>query len=55
MEVVRGIAGDFVESVSLIDKFEDKKKSRTSHCYRINYRYVHVYMCMCMCACMGVD
>ncbi len=33
-EVVRGIAGDMVESVSLIDSFTHPKKQRTSHCYR---------------------
>jgi phenylalanyl-tRNA synthetase alpha chain len=38
MECVRGVAGDLVESVKLIDRFENKKKGRTSHCYRINYR-----------------
>ena len=33
-ELVRGIAGDLVESVSLIDSFTHPKKQRTSHCYR---------------------
>jgi len=37
-EVVRGIAGDLVEEVELIDEFHNKKMGRTSHCYRINYR-----------------
>lgn len=37
-ELVRGIAGDLVEEVELIDEFHNKKKGRTSHCYRINYR-----------------
>jgi hypothetical protein len=32
------VAGDLVETVSLIDKFDNPKKGRTSHCYRINYR-----------------
>ena len=32
--MVRGIAGDIVESVSLIDSFTHPKKQRTSHCYR---------------------
>ncbi|KAJ6360628.1 hypothetical protein OIU77_004610 [Salix suchowensis] len=36
-EVVRGIAGDLVEEVSLIDNFTNKK-GMTSHCYRISYR-----------------
>jgi hypothetical protein len=35
---VRNVAGDLVESVSLIDKFDNPKKGKTSHCYRINYR-----------------
>ena len=30
--------GDLVESVELIDKFDNPKKGKTSHCYRINYR-----------------
>ena len=37
-EVVRGIAGDLVESVELIDNFTNPKKQKTSHCYRIAYR-----------------
>eukprot|EP01018_Ginkgo_biloba_P006337 Gb_17164 [translate_table: standard] len=36
-EVVRGVAGDLVEEVSLIDNFTNKK-GMTSHCYRIAYR-----------------
>lgn len=36
-EVIRGIAGDLVEEVSLIDNFTNKK-GMTSHCYRIAYR-----------------
>ncbi|KAK7255168.1 hypothetical protein RIF29_28572 [Crotalaria pallida] len=36
-EVVRGIAGDLVEEVQLIDNFTNKK-GLTSHCYRIAYR-----------------
>eukprot|EP00262_Sarcandra_glabra_P004200 TRINITY_DN15179_c0_g1_i1.p1 TRINITY_DN15179_c0_g1~~TRINITY_DN15179_c0_g1_i1.p1 ORF type:complete len:446 (-),score=55.75 TRINITY_DN15179_c0_g1_i1:147-1484(-) len=36
-EVVRGIAGDLVEEVRLIDNFTNKK-GMTSHCYRIVYR-----------------
>lgn len=35
---MRNVAGDLVESVSLIDKFDNPKKGKTSHCYRINYR-----------------
>jgi len=37
-ELVRNTAGDIVESVELIDKFDNPKKGKTSHCYRINYR-----------------
>ncbi|KAI4345902.1 hypothetical protein L6164_012988 [Bauhinia variegata] len=36
-EVVRGVAGDLVEEVQLIDNFTNKK-GMTSHCYRIAYR-----------------
>lgn len=36
-EIVRGIAGDLVEEVQLIDNFTNKK-GMTSHCYRIAYR-----------------
>ncbi|XP_058093527.1 phenylalanine--tRNA ligase, chloroplastic/mitochondrial isoform X2 [Magnolia sinica] len=36
-EIVRGIAGDLVEEVRLIDNFTNKK-GMTSHCYRIAYR-----------------
>lgn len=36
-EVVRGVAGDLVEEVRLIDNFTNKK-GMTSHCYRIAYR-----------------
>ncbi|KAJ1537268.1 hypothetical protein HK405_014746, partial [Cladochytrium tenue] len=37
-EIVRDVAGDLVEDVSLIDVFTNKKTGRTSKCYRINYR-----------------
>ncbi|KAL8120953.1 phenylalanine--tRNA ligase, chloroplastic/mitochondrial-like isoform X2 [Apium graveolens] len=36
-EIVRGVAGDLVEEVRLIDNFTNKK-GMTSHCYRIAYR-----------------
>ncbi|CAL9158461.1 phenylalanine--tRNA ligase, chloroplastic/mitochondrial-like [Musa acuminata AAA Group] len=36
-EVVRGVAGDLVEEVKLIDNFTNKK-GMTSQCYRITYR-----------------
>jgi phenylalanyl-tRNA synthetase alpha chain len=37
-ELVRGIAGDLVEQMELIDNFTHPKSNRTSHCYRIFYR-----------------
>jgi phenylalanyl-tRNA synthetase alpha chain len=37
-ELVRGIGGDLVEEVQLIDNFTNPKTQRTSHCYRITYR-----------------
>lgn len=38
MEIVRGIGGDLVEDVTLIDEFTHPKSGRKSICYRINYR-----------------
>ncbi|KAJ5089756.1 hypothetical protein N7532_008440 [Penicillium argentinense] len=38
MEIVRGIGGDLVEDVSLIDEFTHPRTQRKSMCYRINYR-----------------
>ena len=38
MEIVRGIGGDLVEDVRLIDNFTHPKTGRESMCYRINYR-----------------
>lgn len=38
MEIVRGVGGDLVEDVTLIDEFTHPKSSRKSMCYRINYR-----------------
>ncbi|KAK6845064.1 phenylalanyl-tRNA synthetase [Apiospora arundinis] len=38
MEIVRGIAGDVVEDVKLVDQFTHPKTGRKSMCYRINYR-----------------
>ncbi len=35
---VRGIGGDLVEEVVLIDNFTNKKTGRTSNCFRITYR-----------------
>lgn len=37
-EIVRGIAGNLVEEVKLIDDFTNKKTGKTSNCYRITYR-----------------
>lgn len=37
-ELVRGVAGDLVEQVELIDNFVHPKTKRASHCYRISYR-----------------
>ena len=37
-EIVRGVAGDWVEQVSLMDEFVHAQTCRTSHCYRISYR-----------------
>eukprot|EP00879_Flechtneria_rotunda_P002275 GHRR01002466.1.p1 GENE.GHRR01002466.1~~GHRR01002466.1.p1 ORF type:complete len:460 (+),score=170.06 GHRR01002466.1:209-1588(+) len=37
-ELVRGIGGDLVEEVQLLDNFTNPKTQRTSHCYRITYR-----------------
>lgn len=38
MELVRGVGGDLVEDVKLIDEFTHPKTGRKSLCYRINYR-----------------
>lgn len=38
MSIVRDIAGDLVENVSLIDEFVHPKTGKTSQCYRINYQ-----------------
>lgn len=38
LQLIRGIAGDLVESVELIDEFTNPKTGRRSECYRINYR-----------------
>lgn len=37
-DLVRSIAGDFVEDVRLIDTFSNPKTQLKSQCYRINYR-----------------
>eukprot|EP00474_Spongospora_subterranea_P009808 CRZ10266.1 hypothetical protein [Spongospora subterranea] len=36
--IIREVAGDLVESVSLIDEFHCRASIRTSKCYRITYR-----------------
>jgi len=37
-EVVRNIGGDLIEKVNCIDTYEDKKRHRTSKCFRIFFR-----------------
>lgn len=37
-ELVRGIGGDLVEEVTLIDSFTNPKTNKTSNCFRITYR-----------------
>ena len=37
-EVVRGVAGDLAESVTLVDQFVHPKTNRESNCFRIAYR-----------------
>lgn len=37
-ELVRGVGGDLVEEVALIDKFTNPKSGKTSNCFRITYR-----------------
>eukprot|EP00741_Cyanophora_paradoxa_P016594 tig00020930_g16024.t1 len=37
-ELVRGIAGDLVEEVKMIDEFTHPKTGKTSQCFRISYR-----------------
>jgi len=39
-EIVRGIAGDIVEQVRLVDEFVHPKTKRKSQCYRICYRHM---------------
>ncbi|KAH6683074.1 hypothetical protein B0J14DRAFT_575022 [Halenospora varia] len=38
MEIVRGVGGDVVEDVTMVDEFTHPKTGRKSMCYRINYR-----------------
>ena len=37
-ELARGIAGDIVEKMEMVDEFTNPKKGKTSKCYRITYR-----------------
>merc|ERR1712078_582415 len=37
-ELGRGVAGELMEKVELVDGFTNPKKGKTSHCYRITYR-----------------
>jgi len=37
-ELGRGVAGELVENVALIDEFTNPKTGKTSHCYRVTYR-----------------
>lgn len=39
-DMVRGIGGDLVEQVVLLDEFKHPKTQKTSHCYRIIYRHM---------------
>ena len=38
MEIVRGVGGDLVEDVKLVDEFSHPTSGQKSFCYRINYR-----------------
>lgn len=37
-EVVRGVAGDLVESVTIVDQFVHPKTNKESNCFRVAYR-----------------
>nr|CAD7456731.1 unnamed protein product [Timema tahoe] len=39
-DLVRSIAGDIVEQISLVDEFVHPKTQRTSHCYKLVYRHM---------------
>ncbi|XP_023301035.2 probable phenylalanine--tRNA ligase, mitochondrial [Lucilia cuprina] len=39
-DLVRSVAGDVVEQISLVDKFKHPKKGLTSVCFRIVYRHM---------------
>jgi phenylalanyl-tRNA synthetase alpha chain len=38
LDILRGVAGDLVENVQLVDQFVHPKTQRESRCYRITYR-----------------
>ena len=40
MQIVRGVTNDLAESVELLDEFTHPKTSRSSKCFRINYRHM---------------
>merc|ERR1712070_932665 len=37
-EIGRGVAGELIEKMDLVDEFTNPKIGKTSHCYRITYR-----------------
>jgi len=37
-EIGRGVAGELIEKMDLIDEFTNPKTGKTSHCYRVTYR-----------------
>ena len=37
-EMARGVAGDLVEKIDMIDEFTNPKTNKSSKCYRITYR-----------------
>ena len=37
-DLIRGVAGDIVERVELVDEFRNEKLGKTSYCYRVTYR-----------------
>lgn len=39
-DLVRNVAGDLVENVSLVDEFSHPKSGEKSHCYRLCYRHL---------------
>ena len=43
-DLVRSVAGDWVEEVVLIDEFTHPKTKRASHAYRISYRSMDRYV-----------